>query len=110
MSDVNGSYITTKSQHDKEFLGYTNWLSIIYIYIHTHTHTHTHNTQWQALITAGWLECVGLYVGTDRVSIYGYMRLSQLRILVQSITQQEVKIIKIVRIKTKDNTDNVGTY
>jgi len=53
---------------------------------------------------------VGLYVGTDRVSIYGYMRLSQLRILVQSITQQEVKIIKIVRIKTKDNTDNVGTY
>jgi hypothetical protein len=54
--------------------------------------------------------CVDLHVGTDRVSIYGYMRLSQLHTLVQSITQQEVKSIKIVRIIPKDNTDNLGTH
>lgn len=47
--------------------------------------------------------CVGLYVGTDHVSIYGYMRLSQLRTLVQSITQQEVKSIKKSGLKQKQH-------
>jgi len=102
MSDVNGSYITTKSQQSSLATLIKYFITVfIYIYIYIYIDT---DKSWLAGV------CVGLYVGTDHVSIYGYMRLSQLRTLVHSITQQEVKIIKIVRIKTKDNTDNLGTH